>query len=88
MKRIAGSCAWVLMAGSIAFNAFAEQASQSVVFKNNNMEVKNPLTNAPQSDKSKGEYCMDLSRKIDKLKGKPQQRFTMMERYKAECELQ
>ena len=31
-------------------------------------------------------YCKELNKKINELKGKPQRRFTAMERYKQECQ--
>jgi len=62
----------------------ADERRQSVMFSDPAGD-KSYLTNAPDTDKSKGEYCMEMSRKIESLKGKPQRRHAMLERYRAEC---
>jgi len=36
--------------------------------------------------KEKADYCNDLRRQMDELKGKPQQRNMVMQRYELECQ--
>ena len=46
------------------------------------------LTTIPDGQrKDRGERCMELMRKVEELKGKPQRRSAAMARYRAECEL-
>ena len=38
-----------------------------------------------QKGAEQSKHCADLARKVEALKGKPQQRFAASERYKMEC---
>ena len=55
---------------------------QSIMFE----EKPNPIFEKPKSGgDGKAEYCKALQAKIDKLKGKPQRRYTAIQRYNDEC---
>ena len=72
-----------LVAGAFA-PVFADERGQSIMFVDK-ADDKGYLTQAPNTPDSKADDCMALSRDIEKLKGKPQRRHAMLERYNAEC---
>ena len=74
----------------LATSAAAQNAGQgqSIMFQDRENNLDH-LTTLPESQKKKtrGDRCIEMSREIERLKGKPQRRSTMMERYRKECEL-
>ena len=50
---------------------------------------ENYLTTLPESQRKKslGDRCIEMSREIERLKGKPQRRSAMAARYRQDCEL-
>ena len=82
MKSIISS---LLFAVTVAVNA-AEQ-SQSIMFKDKNEGKYDYLTKPPESDSStEVDECARMSAQIEELRGKPQRRYALMERYRAECQ--
>ena len=77
------------LAGLVA-GASAQDAGQgqSIMFQNQEQN-RDDLTTLPESQKKKtrGDRCMEMSHEIERLKGKPQRRSAMMDRYRKECEL-
>ena len=77
------------LAGLVA-NVNAQDAGQgqSIMFENQEQN-RDDLTTLPESQKKKtrGDRCMEMSQEIERLKGKPQRRSAMMDRYRKECEL-
>jgi len=61
---------------------------QSIMFRGQEQN-RDYLTTLPESQKKKtrGDRCMEMSHEIERLKGKPQRRSAMMDRYRKECEL-
>lgn len=49
---------------------------------------RDDLTTLPPGQKQKdlADRCAEMSQEIERLKGKPQRRSTMAERYRQECE--
>ena len=59
-------------------------AGQSIMFQS--QPGYDHLTTMPEKP-SLGDRCQQMSREIESLKGKPQRRYSLMQRYKQECEL-
>ena len=61
---------------------------QSIMFENPEQN-RDYLTRLPESQKkqTRGDRCIEMSHEIERLKGKPQRRSAMMDRYRKECEL-
>ncbi len=82
---------WVPVATIIAtFATFpvaqGDDKGQSIMFDNQQSGDYKHLTTMPK-EQSLGDRCMEMSREIESLKGNPQRRSAMMERYRQECEL-
>lgn len=79
----------ITLAGLVA-SASAQDAGQgqSIMFEGQS-QTQDYLTTLPESQKKKtrGDRCMEMSHEIERLKGKPQRRSAMMDRYRKECEL-
>lgn len=61
--------------------AHAEKG-QSIMFgEPEGYKTKSPIESVNESD----DTCAELARKIEQLKGKPQQKFAMKQRFDAEC---
>jgi hypothetical protein len=73
---------------SAAVNAQDSGQGQSIMFESQ-PQNENHLTTLPESQKkkSRGDRCMEMSQEIERLKGKPQRRSAMADRYRKECEL-
>lgn len=73
---------------SAAVGAQTAGQGQSIMFESQ-PHSENHLTTLPESQKKKtrGDRCMEMSREIQRLKGKPQRRSAMADRYRKECEL-
>jgi hypothetical protein len=68
-------------------NAQDEGPARSIMFENQQTGQEH-LTRIPDSQREeRGNRCMELLRKVDELKGKPQRRAAAMARYQEECEL-
>ncbi len=61
--------------------ALAEKAPSVMFEPPQQTATDTPALEAP----SEGERCEELLRKIEQLKGKPQRKHSMMERYQLEC---
>lgn len=61
---------------------------QSIMFQDQEQN-RDYLTTLPESQKqkSRGDRCTDMLQEAERLKGKPQRRSAMMDRYRKECEL-
>jgi len=61
---------------------------QSIMFENQ-PDDRDYLTTLPESQKQKtrGDRCMEMLQEAERLKGRPQRRSAMMDRYRKECEL-
>ena len=61
---------------------------QSIMFESQPHD-RDYLTTLPegQKNKSRGDRCMEMLQEAERLKGKPQRRSAMMDRYRKECEL-
>jgi len=79
----------VALAGLVA-DVAAQDAGQgqSIMFESK-PQNRDYLTTLPenQKKKSRGDRCIEMSHEIERLKGKPQRRSAMMDRYNKECEL-
>ena len=63
------------------------EKGQSIMFD----QQPNPVFQQDKNespDEERARHCKELSRKMEKLKGKPQRRFAVSERYKLECQSQ
>ncbi len=58
-----------------------EGRGQSIMFENE----PNPITTAPKVQDEKEARCAELSRQVQRLQGKPQRKYTAMQRYEVEC---
>ena len=79
-----------LLAGVFSLaNAQEEAPARSIMFQDQNREGDlGHLTTIPDSQRQdRGNRCIELLRKVEELKGKPQRRSAAMARYRAECEL-
>jgi len=81
MKYILSICV-LLVSGAV----IAEGQGQSDMFQNNNEYKTDHLMKMPEKQ-SLGDKCKRMSKEIENLKGKPQRRYTLQQRYKLECEL-
>ena len=82
--QVAATAAAFIIAGM----AHGDGKGQSIMFENQQGSDYKHLTTMPKgSQQSLGDRCMEMSREIESLKGKPQRRSSMMERYRQECEL-
>lgn len=64
--------------------ALAEGPGQSDMFVDK--DYQHLTKGAESQEKSREEKCMEISSQMERLKGKPQQRFVFAKRYEAECE--
>ncbi len=73
---------------SAAVSAQNAGPDQSIMFESKPHD-ENYLTTLPESrkEKSRGDRCMEMAQEIERLKGKPQRRSAMADRYRKECEL-
>ncbi len=75
---------------SLVTSAGAQDSGQgqSIMFQDQEQH-RDYLTTLPESQKTKsrGDRCIEMSQEIERLKGKPQRRSTMMDRYRKECEM-
>ncbi len=69
---------------TLSFMVSADDRGNSIMFSDKT-DFNDQRTKAPDNTESKGESCMEMSRQIEKLQGKPQRRHAMLERYRAEC---
>ncbi|MGD8590735.1 MAG: hypothetical protein PVG22_18080 [Chromatiales bacterium] len=78
-----------LFLSGLAMLANAQEQGQSIMLQNQPNQY-NYLTTEPKpaTGPSLGDKCMQMSRKIDQLKGKPQQRYALMQQYQVECQPQ
>ena len=78
----------VALAG-LATTAAAQDTGQgqSIMFEKP-PENRDYLTTLPEGQKKKslGDRCMEMSQEVERLKGKPQRRSAMVDRYRKECE--
>ncbi|TNF91898.1 MAG: hypothetical protein EP297_14720 [Gammaproteobacteria bacterium] len=65
-----------------SFNAFAEESPSPSIPSGQPMYSASPSINRGDAQ---SEHCKQLSLQVQKLKGKPQQRWAASERYQAEC---
>ncbi len=80
-KHALKQTALLLCLGAASTLATAEKAP-SVMFEPPEQTIN---TTPPLERSSTGDKCEALLRRIEELKGKPQQRHTARERYKQEC---
>ena len=78
--------ATVLIGLAAATTAQDDEKGQSVMFKNRQHNYDHLTTVPDRQQQGLGDQCMEMSRKIKSLKGKPQRRAALMERYRHECE--
>ncbi len=67
--------------------ADSDGRGQSIMFGDQPGKDTEPLTTTPK-EPTLGDRCMEMARKVEILKGKPQRRSAMMERYRQACESQ
>ena len=60
------------------------EKGQSIMFGDPDPVYAEPAKNDPAREKA--DYCNDLRRQMDELKGRPQQRNMAMQRYELECQ--
>jgi hypothetical protein len=61
------------------------QAGRSVLYQDQSSDYDH-LTTLPGKTETTADRCAELLKRVDDLKGRPQQRSTAMQRYKAECQ--
>lgn len=66
--------------------AQSDGRGESIMFEKPSNNDYKELTTMPEQQ-TLGDRCMEMSREIESLKGKPQRRSALMERYRQECEL-
>ena len=76
----------LLLFMSFSVLVYAEERGQSIMFQDKANEYEHLTTEPKDAGESRGDQCMELTRQIDQLKGKPQRRHALMQRYKLECE--
>jgi hypothetical protein len=81
MKKILS----MLLLMSFAILVNAQERGQSIMFQDKANEYEHLTTESKGMVESQGEQCMELSRQIEQLKGKPQRRHALMQRYQLEC---
>jgi len=62
------------------------EKGQSIMFGDPDPVTQRPATNT--ADQEKTELCKQLRRDMDALKGKPQRRNAVVQRYRLECQQQ
>lgn len=72
-------------ASSAASSAVDTSSSTSSVMAK--PDPKYDFMNKDSAPANNNQYCADLSRKIEELKGKPQRRYAAQQRYDLECKL-
>lgn len=80
----------ILFAGLVTgVSAQDSGQGQSIMFQDQEQN-RDYLTKLPESQKqkSRGDRCMEMLHEAERLKGKPQRRSAMMDRYRKECEMQ
>jgi len=60
------------------------EKGQSIMFGEPDQVYTEPVKKDPA--KEKADYCNDLRRQMDELKGRPQQRNMVIQRYELECQ--
>jgi hypothetical protein len=76
----------ILLFSSIAVLVDAQERGHSIMFEDQGKEY-DQLTNVPAAAaNTQGDACMEMSRQIEHLKGKPQRRHALMQRYRMECQ--
>jgi hypothetical protein len=77
----------IVLAGSVTLATAQDSGlGQSIMFETPPQDHSD-LTTLPPGQKKKdlNERCADMSAEIQRLKGKPQRRSTMADRYRQEC---
>lgn len=64
------------------------EKGQSIMFDTPTPNPNFQQDNKESPNEERARHCKELSRQMEKLKGKPQRRFTVSERYKVECQSQ
>lgn len=60
----------------------ADERGQSIMFSDNpGYQTKTPIDSVNDG----GDRCAELAKKVEELKGKPQQRFAAKQAFEAEC---
>ena len=62
------------------------EKGQSIMFDKPNPNPVFQQDNNESPNEEQARHCKELSRQMEKLKGKPQRRYAVAERYKAECQ--
>lgn len=81
MKR----AVWVFLMG-FSVVVGAGEKGQSIMFQEQKGDYDQLTTLPEKQQESLGERCMEMSRQIEALKGKPQRRNALMEQFRAECQ--
>jgi len=68
---------------AVPLTALAEKG-QSIMFGDPDPVYSEPVKKDPA--KEKADYCNELRRQMDELKGKPQRRNAVVQRYQLECQ--
>jgi hypothetical protein len=72
---------WILAVAALAFvPAASAQRGESIMFE----EQPPPFLASPPSDAE--DECARMARELEELKGKPQRRYGLWQRYAAECQ--
>ena len=75
-----------LLLACFAVLASAQERGQSIMFQDKQNEYEHLTTEPKVTGKSQGDQCMEMTRQIEQLKGKPQRRHALMQRYRLECQ--
>jgi len=68
---------------TLPFSSLAEKG-QSIMFGDQDPVYTEPVKADP--DREKADYCNDLRKQMDELKGRPQKRNMVIQRYQLECQ--
>ncbi|MCG6967481.1 MAG: hypothetical protein LJE59_13320 [Chromatiaceae bacterium] len=80
-----GLVACLAGAGLSVHTAWADETPQSIMFQGK--DDRSDLTTLPAGQQSgKADRCAELSRRMEELKGKPQQRYSVSQQFEAECQ--
>jgi hypothetical protein len=64
----------------------AQERGQSIMFQDKPNDYEYLTSEPKEAGRDQGDQCMEMSRQIEQLKGKPQRRHALMQRYQLECQ--
>jgi len=75
-----------LLFSCLAVLVVADERGQSIMFQDQPDRYDHLTTEPKDAGKDLGDKCMQMSRQIEQLKGKPQRRHALIKQYQVECQ--